>query len=104
MSLLKRLEGRFSRFAIPNLTLALIVGQIGFYLVELSKQGEGDPLELIRLNIPKVLDGEIWRLLSFVFTPPATSPLFVIFAWLLMHLFGGILESHLGVFRYNLYL
>lgn len=104
MSLLKRLEGRFSRFAIPNLTLALIVGQIGFYVVEFAKQGEGDPLEIIRLDVAKVLDGEVWRLLSFIFTPPATIPIFVIFAWLLMHLFGSILEQFLGTFRYNLFL
>ncbi|QDT00185.1 rhomboid family intramembrane serine protease [Adhaeretor mobilis] len=105
MSPIRWLEKHFSRFAIPNLTIALIAGQALLYIAAFAKKGEGDPLEIIRLSIPKVMEGQAWRLFSFVFTPPATSVIiFALIAWSLMHMFGTILEQRWGAFRYNLYL
>ena len=48
--------------------------------------------------------GEWWRLVTFLFIPPLTNPIFAFFAWYLFYLMGSALENHWGAFRYNLFL
>jgi hypothetical protein len=102
MSLVSRLERRFRRFAIPNLTIILIAGQAALYLAALLPQGVA--LDRVALDPAKVMQGQVWRLVTFLFTPPATDPIFVIFYFLLFNLFGTTLEQQWGAFRYNLFL
>jgi hypothetical protein len=102
MSLLSRLERRFGRFAIPNLTTALVVGQAALYVANLAPQGIA--LDRVQLIPSRVLDGEWWRVVTFLFTPPGDGPLFVIFYFILLHLFGSTLEHHWGVFRFNVFI
>jgi hypothetical protein len=52
----------------------------------------------------RVLAGEWWRLLSFIFLPPFGNPLFDFFAWYLLYMMGTSLERFWGTFRYNLFL
>ena len=100
--LLRWLEAKFGRFAVPNVTIALILGQVFVMMVEIGRQVPF--VEPILLIPSRVLSGEWWRLLTFLFNPPETSPLFAIFFWLLFYLFGTTLEYQWGTFRYNLYL
>jgi hypothetical protein len=102
MSLVSRLERRFGRFAVPNLIIVLIAGQAALYVA--SMLPEGINLERISLNPSKIMQGEVWRLVTFLFQPPATRPLFVLFYFLLLQLFGNTLENQWGVFRFNLYI
>ncbi len=103
MSLLSRLERRFGRFAIPNLTVVLIVGQACLYVASFLPQGIA--LDRIELNPAKVLDGEVWRLVTFMFAPPATRVVvFALIYFSLLHLFGTSLEHQWGAFRYNVFL
>ncbi len=56
----------------------------------------------------KIVSGEVWRLLTFVFAPSAVgfSPiglLFAFFGMMLMFIFSDALEAQWGVFRTNLY-
>lgn len=106
MSLLSKLEPRLRRFALPNLTVLLIAGQVFLYLVDQLKLGPGneDLLQSIRLYPAKVLEGEIWRLLTFVFDPPTTILIFAFFFWYLFFLMGTTLEANWGDFRYNVFL
>ena len=106
MSLIDRLERKYGRLAIPNVTMVLIAGQVLLFgaMMMRVRQGGGNPLANIYLIPGKVVEGEIWRLLTFLFEPPQTSPLFVIFFWLLFYLFGTTLEQQWGTFRYNVYL
>jgi hypothetical protein len=105
MSLLSRLERRFGRWAIPNLTTILIVGQAALYVAQFAPQGIAP--ERIALDPAKVMQGEVWRLATFLLVPPARETIgtiFVIFYFLLLHLFGTTLERQWGDFRYNVYL
>jgi hypothetical protein len=102
MSLIGRLERRFRRFAIPNLTLALIVGQGVLYAASYLPQGI--QLERVTLDPAKVVQGEVWRLVTFLFTPPNMRPIWVIFYFALFYLFGTTLEQQWGVFKFNLFL
>jgi hypothetical protein len=101
MPFLKKLERIFGPFAIPGLTLYLIIGQVAaFVAIELGRLDARNFLLVPRW----VLEGEVWRLLACLFLPPTASVIFVAFAWWMFYLMGSALESHWGTFRYNLFL
>jgi hypothetical protein len=103
LTLLDRLERRLGRFAIPNLTLILIAGQAALYVAWFLPQGIS--LDRIALDPAKILRGEVWRLVTFLFMPPTTDIIiFALFYFLLFHLFGTTLEHQWGTFKYNLFL
>ena len=104
MKMLDKLQRRFGRFAIPNLTLAIIAGQVFFYLLNysnpeilggaLSPAGDFAPGK-IDLVPALVLQGQVWRLVTFVFTPPSAHAIFMIFAWYIFFLMGHGPGEHL---------
>jgi membrane associated rhomboid family serine protease len=101
MRLLSRLEKALGPYAIPHLTLCIIAFQVVCYLLVTARP---EFAEALTLNAQAVAQGEWWRLLLFVFLPPATSPIFLFFALYMFYLMGTALERHWGTFRYNLYL
>lgn len=101
MGLLNRLERVFGRLAIPNISLYLVMGQVGFWSVAFL--GFFD-LERIALLPLAVMQGEAWRIFSFMLLPPNAHPVFIAFAWYMFYMMGSSLEAYWGVFRYNLFL
>ncbi len=101
MSWINRLERALGKYALTNVTLYLIVGQVLFFLFEVSGRFI---LGRVVLVPELVLAGEWWRLLTFLFIPPLTNPIFAFFAWYMFYLMGSALEGHWGAFRYNLFL
>ncbi len=104
MSLLDKLERALGRFAVPNLSLYLVIGQVFVLLAWMLGQLD---LGLFVLVPELVKAGEWWRLFSFLLLPPPPGMfgyLFVAFAWYMFYLMGGALESFWGAFRYNLFL
>jgi hypothetical protein len=100
MKLLNRLEKAFPRFGIPNLTIYLILGQFIFFALDYLKIL---PLDKIALTGIKVLDGEYWRLLTFLFIPISRNIYFIIFSWYIYYLYGSALENTWGTFKYNIF-
>ena len=93
--------------AIPNVTLWMIALQVGAYLLlNISVRGGNREVMIDRflLEPDRVLAGEWWRLLSFVFLPPLSSPLWAFLTWMFFHLMGTTLEAYWGTFEFNLYL
>jgi hypothetical protein len=101
MRLLSRLERTFGPFAVHNVTLALVILQS---LMWCLIQARPEIAQGLILDRSLLLKGEVWRLLSFVFFPPLTNPIFLFFALWLLYLMGTALEAQWGAFRYNLYL
>jgi len=87
--------------AIPHLTLLLIIGQI---IIFVAAQTPALALEDMALIPAKVLDGEIWRLVTFLFWPPASEPIWLLLAWYVFYLMGSALEQQWGRQRYNAYI
>jgi len=104
MSFWKRLEKRFSRWAIPNVTLIIIAGQVMLFVAGILQDGRRNVFERIELDPGMVVQGEVWRLVTFAFVPFTTAPLFAVITWLLFYRFGSALEQEWGVVRYNLFL
>lgn len=98
--LLTRLERKFGRYAFGNVTYYLVGLQaLGFALVLVRP----DLAQRLALDGEAVLRGEWWRLLTFLISPVATSPLWVVFALYWLYTMGSALEEHWGSFRYELY-
>src|SRR5262245_1532310 len=109
MRLLDRLESWFGRFAIPNLTLWVIIAQTVVYAASLrpNESGNfGDPtsMQLLWLIPSQVLKGEVWRLVTFVFVPPSDHIVLMLFFWYAFWLMGTALEQHWGTFRFILFI
>lgn len=100
MKLIDRLERKFAHLAIPNLTMVIVCGQaVGFIL------GMYD-IKIIQpwyLRSDLIMQGEIWRLVTFPMIPPGFGIL-TIFGIYLFYLMGNALEYQWGTFRFNLYL
>jgi hypothetical protein len=102
MKLLDNLQRRFGRFAVPHATEGLIACQVLTYLLAM-----GEPGFLFRLVlIPRlVFEGEVWRLATFICTPPTTQyVILAAFFWYMFYMMGTALENTWGVFRYNVFL
>lgn len=106
MTLLDRLEKRFGRYAVENVTLILIGGQVMVFLAQyLQPGGAADLYAKLALDPQLVYQGEVWRLLTFVFLAPLSEyPIFVIFFWWLFYMMGTALEQSWSAFRYNVFL
>jgi hypothetical protein len=105
MSLLDKLEKAIGRWAIPNLTLFLVMGQVFVVMTTMFKLIDEDKLVYAPIL---VMRGEWWRLFTFMFQvtlPTSTFGwVFLAFGWYLFYLMGSALEAYWGVFRYNVYL
>lgn len=99
--MLQKLERKLGRFAIPNLTLFLVAGQTGSFVLSRAKPAFASQLVLIP---EAVLDGEWWRLISFLFLHPSDNIIFVFFALYLLYMMGSALEATWGAFRYNVFI
>jgi hypothetical protein len=108
MTFLDKLERIFGRFAIPNLSLYLIIGQV--FVVLTGMPGLVDIEKLAYAPVLVTQLNEWWRLFTFVFVVPVPRPdqlftiVFMVFGWYLFYLMGGALEAHWGAFRFNLFL
>jgi hypothetical protein len=98
--LLARLERRLGRHAIPNL-ITYIVG--GMALVWVLAALRPEFIGRLDLDMRAVRHGEVWRLITFLFIPPPSQPI-----WLLINLYftwwvGSGLEDKWGAFKFNAY-
>lgn len=98
---LDKLERKLGRFAIPNLTVYLLVGYvIGFGIVNLMR----DMVGYLTLEPALILRGQVWRLISWVLIPPTDNLISLVFLVLLYYSLGTALERTWGIFRYNVYI
>lgn len=98
---LDKMERRFGRYAIRNLTMYLLAGYAIGYLLSFTMP---QLLTYFTLEPAQILKGQVWRLLSWVIIPPNDNIIFVIFMMLLYYSLGNTLESYWGAFRYNVYI
>jgi len=105
MSFLDRLEHRFGRYAIPGLIRYVVaLNALVYILVKYN------PSFLFALVLwpSKILQGEVWRLVTYIFIPQFGSfilpewigaAMYLLFLWWV----GNGLEHALGSFKLNVY-
>jgi hypothetical protein len=96
-----RFLNAFSRVAIPNITMYWIAFQALCLILIWARQDFAGQLVF---DADKVLAGEWWRAISFLFMPGELSPIWAAFALYFLWLMGTGLEGNWGTARYNLYL
>lgn len=101
MKLLDKLEKKLGRFSIHNLTLIIIIGQVLFFF---AMRAGLVSFRDISISYPDIINGQVWRVISFIFIPPTFNPVFVIFNWYLFYLMGNSLEHYWGAFHYNIFI
>jgi len=98
---LNKLERKFGRYAIPNLMIYIIalyiVGFIFGYIAPTFY------INWLSLDVEAILQGQVWRLVTFIIQPPQTNIIFVIITMLFYYTLGRQLELTWGAFRFNLY-
>lgn len=99
MNWLSRLELKYGRYAIRNLTQYLIGLNIAVYVIVFITL---DPSFLFLIP-SQVFRGQIWRLVSFIFLPETSNPIWVFFQLYLLYFIGTAIEGVWGRFRYNLF-
>ena len=98
------LERRLRRYTIADLMKYIAIGQGLVYILVFVWPTLGNALYAsIVLTRSALLRGQIWRLITFVFVPPASSPIFVLFALYFYYMIGVALERRWGKVRFNLY-
>lgn len=101
MSWLSKLERKWGKYAIPNITLYLIICYAFGYVIELFNSSF---LNYLTLNPYAILHGQVWRLLTWIVVPPEGLDLFTLVMLYFYFSIGTTLERTWGTFRYNVYL
>ena len=103
--LLSRGERRFGRyFGIPKLMMILCIGMGVTYVADYLLAAYNISLSYyLMFDREAIFHGQIWRLVTFVFTPPSSSPIFILFALYFYYMIGLGLENQWGKVRFNLY-
>ncbi len=104
--LLNRLENRFGRYrGIRNLMTIIVAAMAIVYVADLVL-GPGMGIYLsgkLAFNRAAIFRGEIWRIVTFVITPPSSSIFFIIMQLGFLYFTGSMLQNRWGTLRFNLF-
>ncbi len=101
MRFLDKMERKFGRYAIQNLSLMLVTCYgFGYAILFVN----ADFLQYLTLNPYLILRGQVWRLVSWIIVPPGSLSIFLVLTLYFYYRLGTTLERTWGVFRYNVYL
>ena len=88
-------------WGIPNLMLYVVLGTALVSLITIIS-GNSRLLELLCFDKASILQGQIWRLFTFIFTDTAGSILSLIFLYF-FYMLGRHVEQIMGTFLFNLF-
>ena len=92
------------RFGIPNLMRVIVIGNVAVYvLMLLTQANDANALSFLTFNLNALLHGEVWRLGTFVFVPPYSSPFALLISLYFYYWIGSTLERQWGTAKFNLY-
>jgi hypothetical protein len=100
MRWIDKLERRIGFIAIPGLPRILVGFTALVFILELLNPGF---VNALALRPDRIRHGEVWRLITYVFIPQTTSPIWVLFAlWFLWWVGEGV-ERATGAFGFTIY-
>lgn len=103
---LKRLEYKLAPYAVKNLMTVMIGAMVIVFVADIVVSATGRDVSLyswLMFDRDAVMAGQVWRIFTFIFLPPESSPIFIIFALYLYWLMGSALEREWGAFYFNLF-
>lgn len=103
MKWIYKLENKFGKYYIPNLMKTILIGMAIVYIVNLATSQNNPLIAYLSLYREPILQGQIWRLVTFIFVPVSQSPIWFVISLYLYYSIGQMLESSWGGFKFNLY-
>jgi len=91
MNLLNSLERKFGRYAIRQLIVYIVGINALIYMLRIGMP-QSDAISKLLLDPQLILQGEVWRLLTWVFIPPSSSLLWIVFILYFYYMIGTGLE------------
>jgi len=88
-------------WGIPNLMRYVVIGTVVMYVLSILTRGASQ--FALALLPSAVLQGEVWRLVTFIFQPMDTSPIFLAISLYFYYWMGNILESYWGTPKFTVY-
>jgi len=110
MKQLGNFRRNFNRFCykhgdkgIPNLMLYIVIGSAIVYLLSLINGGSA-LYELLRFDKALILKGQIWRLITYVFTyTPGSNPVLILIGLYFFYHLSRSIEMVMGTLKFNLF-
>ena len=106
---MKNLRRNFERFCyanrskgIPNLMLYIILGNAAVYLIS-TLAGNYTLYYLLRFNRTAILQGQVWRLITYPLTLMNSNILFMLISLLCYYSLGTAMERQWGTLKFNLF-
>lgn len=109
MDWISKLERKFGKYAISNIMMYLIMLQVAGFLLVLVTSDSWIYYNYLSLDASAILHGQVWRLVTFLMVPFASSTGVMDMLWGVLFLYiyykiGLSLEYIWGTFRLNVYL
>lgn len=107
MSFLSKMERKYGKYAIPNLTWYMILCYAAGYVLQfignINSESAGI-LSYLTLNPYAICHGQIWRLVTWIIVPPDSLDFLTLISLYFYYCIGRSLETVWGTFRYNVFL
>lgn len=101
MKFLDKMERKYGRYAITNLSLYMIITYIAGYLIEALAPSM---ISYLTLEPALILRGQVWRIISWILIPPYEFDILTFITLYFYYSIGNTLERTWGAFRYNVYI
>lgn len=101
MYFLNKWERKWGKYAIPNITMYLIICYAFGYILQWTNSSF---LGYLTLDPYAILHGQVWRLLTWIIVPPSGFNFFTLIMLYFYYSIGRSLEYAWGTFRYNVYM
>lgn len=98
---INKLDRKFGRHYIHNLMGIIIAGSAALFIIDYVLKT--NIRSMLYLEPALVLQGQIWRLVTFVFVMNPGNIVFAVFAFYFYYIAGNALEYEWGGFKFNLY-
>lgn len=105
MNWIMKLERKYGKYAIQHLVKYLAIMNAATFAVMFILQGaaQGYMFRTLALIPSLLLEGQIWRLVTFILLPETLNPLWAGLSIYLFYIIGTAIERSWGAFKFNLY-
>ena len=104
MNWLDRLERKMGKCYIPGLMKYLVIAMAGIFILDYLPLPRS-ATQLLYFDKGLILEGQIWRVFTFMALPPLSASLLGVVLRLYFYYFlGTALESRWGSRKFNLYI
>lgn len=89
-------------FGIANLMRYIVIGNVALFLLDVFSTQPGF-LYTFAFSLNGLLNGEVWRLVTFLFVPENGNPFWFLLACYFYYMIGSTLERQWGTAKFTVY-